>query len=38
MFLWCFYRRLAVLPMVDVGKWVSLWEDLAAGERHAQYY
>jgi hypothetical protein len=35
--LWCFCRRLVVLPVVNVGKWMGLW-DLAAGEQRAQYY
>lgn len=36
---WCFCRRLVVLlPVVNVGKWMGLW-DLAAGERRrAQCY
>jgi hypothetical protein len=35
--LWCFCRRLVVLPMVNVGKWRGL-RDLAAEERLAQRY
>lgn len=33
--LWCLCRRLVLLPVVNVGNWMGLW-DLAAGELRAQ--